>query len=224
MPDPDTTSPPQPPQDPPASTPTPVSSSPEPSPIPQQGRPLPILPPESLLAEHSGLTAADKALAAEGGEIIPEEFRGKALPLAPNPAVKKDAIDIPGSREVKGNAAPEPAPETPEQAAWRENLAGLINVELNIYNSCFRSVRNMVNSILATTPQDSADIGEGQWSGGKRTPIENAEPEIALEVYRQVREEMRASSSKTPALPKDPLSIIGEGLNDALVTLSGRKK
>lgn len=197
---------------------------PEPSPIPQQGRPLPLLPPERPAPEsNEGQTAADKALAAQGGEIIPEEFRAKPLPLADNPAAKA-AIEVPGAAEVKGNAAPEPAPETPEQVAWRERLAGLINVELNIYNSCFRSTRNMVNEIVATTPQDSADIGEGQWTGGRRTPIEQAEPEIALEVYRQVKEEMRAGGSKTPALPKDPLSIIGEGLNAALVTLAVRSK
>ena len=43
-----------------------------------------------------------------------------------------------------------------------------------------------MNQILATSPADSADIGEAQFGGGKRTPIEESEPEIALEVYRQV--------------------------------------
>jgi hypothetical protein len=134
---------------------------------------------------------------------MPEEFRpktpepaksidfSKVTPMPqPTPAGAKEEIAVKAS-PVQGNAAPEPAPKSPEQIEWETQLAGRINVELNIYNACFHSTRRMVNLIVATTPADSADIGEGQWSGGKRTPVEAAEPEIALEVYRQVRREMR---------------------------------
>jgi hypothetical protein len=131
-----------------------------------------------------------------GGEITPEEFKAKPLPLAENPAVAKEATEVPGGRELKGNPAPTPAPETPEQVEWRERLAGKINLELNVYNNCFRSVRNMVNQILATSPADSADIGEAQFGGGKRTPIEESEPLIALEVYKQVRKNMRLEEDR----------------------------
>lgn len=133
---------------------------------------------------------ADKALAEQGGEIIPEEFGGKALPVATAPTAQPREIDVPNAREVKGAAAPELPPESPEQLRWKENLARLINLELNVYNSCFESTRRMVNILLASMPADSADIGEGQWGPGKRTPLELAEPEIALEVYRQVRGNM----------------------------------
>lgn len=82
-------------------------------------------------------------------------------------------------------------PKSPEQVEWESQLAHKINVELNIYHSCFQSTRNMVNVLLAGMPADSADIGNAQWGPGKRTPLENSEPEIALEVYRQVKREMR---------------------------------
>lgn len=166
--------------------------------IPGLGRPLPVqqaqLDPSSLPPPaNSEPTPADKALQDMGGPIIPPEFKAKALPIAEDPAAKKETVDLPGAREVQGNPAPPPPVETEEQKQFRERLAGAINLELNIYNSCFRSVRNMVNQIVASTPMDSADLGEAQWSAGKRSPIEQAEPEIALEVYRQVRKEMRAS-------------------------------
>jgi hypothetical protein len=183
----------------PSPQPPPPDSPPQ---IPQQARPLPILPPEQaqelLLPPQSNSepSPADKLLAELGGEISPEEFKAKPLPLADNPAAPKEATEVPGGRELKGNPAPTPAPETADQAAWRERLADKINLELNIYNNCFRSVRNMVNQILATSPADSADIGEGQFSGGKRTPIEESEPEIALEVYRQVRQNMRVEEER----------------------------
>jgi hypothetical protein len=131
---------------------------------------------------------------------------------------------VPDATQVEGSATPTPPPETPEQIAWKEALAARINVELNIYHACCTSIRNLVNSLLATMPQDSADIGEGQWGPGKRTPLENAEPEIALEVYRQVKAELRAGEPIAKGAPKDALSIIGEGLNDALVALAGRGK
>ena len=217
---PDPVTPPPPPLPPP-----PPPSNPEPSPIPQSARPLPVLSERPAPPEPSTEpTAADKALEAEGGEIIPEEFRAKPLPVVENPATARKNIDVPDAQQLSGDAAPVPPPDSPAQVAWKQNLAGLINVELNIFNACVRSVRNLVNSIIAELPVDSADIGEGQFSGGKRQPLEVQEPIIALEVYKQVRQEMRASASATPALPKDPLSIIGEGLNDALVTLAARGK
>jgi hypothetical protein len=197
----------------PETAPSPVAPPPPPPQlpeIPKQGRPLPVLaqretPPSTQGQAETGLpqvpsnsepTPADKALAAMGGDIVPPEFQAKPLPVADNPAAKKDTVEVPGGREIQGNPAPPPPVETEEQKAWREQLAGLINVELNIYNNCFRSVRNMVNQIVASTPMDAADLGEAQWSAGKRSPIEQAEPEIALEVYRQVRLEMRASEKE----------------------------
>lgn len=187
----------------PETAPSPQPPPPELLPqIPQAGRPLPILPPEQVQeaplpsVSNSEPTPADKLLAAMGGDITPEEFKAKPLPLAANPAVAKEATEVPGGRELKGNPAPTPLPETPEQAEWRERLASQINLELNVYNNCFRSVRNMVNQIVATTPADSADIGEGQFSGGKRTPIEESEPLIALEVYKQVRRNMQVEEER----------------------------
>lgn len=185
------------------SLPPPPPERPSPQPIPQMGRPLPVKQPP--LPEETGRTPADLALEREGGEIIPEEFRPKApeppksvdfskvtpMPVEPAPAAPREEIKVDKASPVQGNPAPEPPPKSPEQVQWETELAGRINVELNIYHSCFQSTRRMVNVLLASMPADSADIGEGQWTGGKRTPLENAEPEIALEVYRQVRREMR---------------------------------
>jgi hypothetical protein len=173
--------------------------------IPQPGRQPPRLETPPPPPEKPGdKTPADLALEKEGGEIMPDEFRAKPpepaesidfsqvmpMPVSAAPADPKEEVKLKAS-PVVGDAAPEPPPKSPAQIAWETELSGRINVELNIYHSCFQSTRRMVNLIVATTPADSADIGEGQWTGGRRSPIENAEPEIALEVYRQVRYEMR---------------------------------
>jgi hypothetical protein len=163
-----------------------------PSLIPQSARPLPVLPERPAPPDPAtGPTPADKALEDQGGEIIPEEFRAKSLPVVENPATSRKDIDVPDARQLNEDPAPLPPPDSPAQVAWKQNLAGLINVELNIFNACARSVRNLVNSLIAELPVDSADIGEGQFSGGKRQPLEVQEPIIALEVYKQVRRNMR---------------------------------
>lgn len=151
-----------------------------------------MLPSEPARPDQgAGDSAADKALKDAGGEIMPTEFQAKPLPLAEPPGAAPREVDVPGSRQLKEDPAPVPPPDSPAQAAWKERLNLLINVELNVFASCSRSVRNMVNAILAEMPADSADIGEAQFGAGKRTPLEEQEPLIALEVYKQVRRNMR---------------------------------
>lgn len=108
-------------------------------------------------------------------------------PVPPAPA----EVSVPRGTEVKGAAMPAPPPKSEAQREWEASLSTKINVELNVYFACFQNTRNMVNTIIASTPADSADIGDAQFGPGKRMPIEEAEPYIALEVYRQVRREMR---------------------------------
>lgn len=142
------------------------------------------------LSSDGGKTPADLALEKDGGEIIPDEFRPKPLPLASPPGASAAPVDVPGAEQVSGDPAPKPPPESAEQIAWKGRLSGHINLELNVLNSCARSVRNLINQLVAEQPADSADIAEGQWGAGKRTPLEEKEPDIVLEVYRHVRRRM----------------------------------
>jgi hypothetical protein len=162
-------------------------------------QPQPPAPPSS--PEPPGETPADKALREAGGEIIPKELGGSGTPTVipssgrPLP-VAPQQIDVAGARPVVGSATPEPPVRTPEQLRWEQSLAESINVELNIYHACFQSTRNMVNTIVASQPLDSADIGNATWGKGARTPLEAAEPEIALEVYREIKRQMRDDERK----------------------------
>lgn len=117
----------------------------------------------------------------------------------------------------------EPPQASAEQLAVLQRIDGEINFELNVLNMCYGATHNFVSTWQRSQPPDSAEIGEAMFGAGKRTPIELAEPEMALEVYRQVRANMRANESQAQAGPKDALSVIGEGLNAALVALAGRK-
>ena len=131
---------------------------------------------------------------------------------------------------VMGEGGPLPpgvapaAERNPEEAALIQQIDREINFELNVLNMCYGATRNMIARLRAGQPPDVAEFA--QFSAEKRTPLELAEPQMTLDVYRQVRETLRhAERARTPApKPTDALSVIGEGLNDALVVLAGRKK
>jgi hypothetical protein len=119
---------------------------------------------------------------------------------------------------------PEPGPETAAQVSLIQQIDREINYEVNVLNMCYGAAHNFINRWKQGQPPDAAEFA--QFGGGTRTPIELAEPQIALEVYRQVRENIRSGqrAKEGAAAPKDALAIIGEGLNAALVTLAGARK
>jgi hypothetical protein len=153
---------------------------------------------------------------------------GTPAPAAPAP--KPVVMDGARPVAVLGEGGPlppgmSPAPQqSPEEAALLQQIDREINFELNVLNMCYGATRNLISRLKAGQPPDIAEFN--QFTSEKRTPLELAEPQIALDVYRQVRESLRhAERARAPAAaPKDALSVIGEGLNDALVVLAGRKK
>lgn len=185
-------------------------------------------------------------IAAEGGEIIPDlsapppkpvptfaELQPKpapagAVPTAP-PVEQPKPVVMEGVRPVMSGAGPRPpgmaeAPQpTAGEVALIQQIDREINFELNVLNMCYGATHNFVVRWQASQPPDAAEFA--QFDAGKRTPLDLAEPQMALEVYRQVRESLRhAERGKTAVeAPKEPLSIIGQGLNAALIALSREK-
>jgi len=173
--------------------------------LPQAPPQAPPPPPRSR--ERS---PADLAIEAEGGEILPPEFGGpqsvdfKDLTpvvehLGPGPAAAKEGpgqrvIDVPGGVFTPGArppGMPEPPGKSKAQIELEEYLEQQINFECNVLDNCLTFVQNMVRARVRMTPLDSADVQQALWGAGARSPLETAEPQLALEVYKNVRRNMR---------------------------------
>ena len=188
--------------------PAPPSVAPPETPEPPAS-PVPQEPPPSRGTQ----TPADRALEAEGGEVLPEGFSPQAGEpqklrldeLRPLVEVVGDpppeATDAPTKRVIEVQGGPEAGPAPPgiepppeisdEQKAFMATLNASVNLETNVYNACYGAVHTLVGYLLQSQPQDSAELGASMFGGGQRTPLEMAEPQIALEVYRSVRQQMR---------------------------------
>ena len=126
-------------------------------------------------------------------QAAPEKPQCRPVPVAPQDQGSRppQEIDIAEARRVDGPPTPPPPPpQSAEELQWKQRLASSINLELNIYHSCFMSVRKMTADIIASQPLDAADVGSSM-EKPTRSPLEIAEPQIAIEVYRQVRRNMR---------------------------------
>ena len=115
-------------------------------------------------------------------------LRWKLHPDAEDRTIK--AENIGSGKKFPMGIEPPPEP-TKEEIAFKENLSRLINLEMNIFNSCYVSVKQLVGMHLRQEPADSADLGESMWGPGKRSPLELEEPRIAMEIYKEVRKSMR---------------------------------
>ena len=169
-------------------------------PIPQPEPTKAADPPQSPPPENG------EAKKVEPEEIIPQEWRppppvdfAEILPKAaeaPSPAAARAPIEVSGvgpgaatSRTCQVPGVKPPVPPSPAEQAHILYLDRAINYEVNVYRLCFHAVHEMVLLRLHETPPDSADFD--MWGPGKRSPLEVAEPHIATEVYKQVREQMR---------------------------------
>lgn len=188
---------------------------------PQQSPPPPPKSPQEL-------SPADKALAEEGGEIIPHELKRepidfaqvkpvietdpKAAPPVANTSATQHVIDL-TMKELGHKRLPgvlDAPPKSAAQLAFEQQLARLINLEVNILNICYGAVHNFVAANLQMQPQDSAELGQSMFGGGVRTPIEQAEPQMAVEVYREVRITMREEQQMqvTPGILRRALAAV----------------
>lgn len=115
-------------------------------------------------------TPADMLLEREGGEVVPALWEGKnTIPAVP----------------------PEPA-RLLSPGFYDSPTGKLIKQEMELFDSCFLAVKEFVAFRMGRDRLDVADFA--QWEAGRRSPLEAAEPQIAIEVYRQVREEMRRAT------------------------------
>lgn len=107
-----------------------------------------------------------------------------------------------------------------EEDALIQDIDREINFELNVLNMCYGATRNLIARLRQGQPPDIAEFN--QFTSEKRTPLELAEPQIALDVYRQVRETLRHAERARAAAPapSDAMAQLAPGLNSALVALS----
>lgn len=156
------------------------------------------------------------AIKAAGGEIVPAEWSGvpasldfrEILPVpsqAPATTPERAPIEVKGAA---GKAEPRqgqppvpgvqaPAPVSPEEQAHLRYLDRTVNYEVNVFRLCHHAVHEMVLLRVREEPPDVAEMGSGM-GPATRTPLELAEPQIAVEVYRQVRASMREAERPQP--------------------------
>ena len=164
-----------------------AKTDPQPSKLPENGAAAKPEPEEIVPAEWKPPPPVDFA------EILP-----KATEPAPSPASARAPIELRGVDHSPAAGGPgatvpgvkPPVPPSPAEQAHILYLDRAINYEVNVYRLCFHAVHEAVLLRLHETPPDSADFD--MWGPGKRSPLEIAEPHIAIEVYRQVRESARA--------------------------------
>jgi len=162
-------------------------------------------------------TPADKLLREEGGDIIPRELQPEKLDFSKiKPVLEQQSPEamlrapIPKPRilDLSPVAQPErlppgmtaPPAKSARQIAFEENLKDVVNLEVNILNICYGAVHELVTRRAAMEPPDSAELGQSLFGPGQRTPIEQSEPAMAVEVYRQVRLTMREEDQQQPGL------------------------
>lgn len=130
-----------------------------------------------------------------------------ARPLPPGAEAAMAAAD-PGA--PPGAVAPPPPP--PEVERLLARAAQTANVEVNLYALCWRLTGEFIKR-AEMTAMDAVAIAEAMWQAGKRTPLEESQPRIALEIYRQVREELRRGESDDAlaAIPRALRALLGKG-------------
>jgi len=145
------------------------------------------------------------------GEFVPEPIDySKVKPfVAQEPAGgPQEAAQAPPPHVIDltakmGNPTPPPPgtpdaqPKTAEQVAFEERLSNHVNYEVNILNVCYGAVHNFVSMRAAMEPTDSADLGNSMFGPGNRTPVELAVPQLALEVYKEVRQALREDDKRS---------------------------
>lgn len=191
------------------------------------------MPDPASPSNDTSLSPAERVLKEEGGDLLPKEFGGPGAPpseanlevsgagglqLPPDESRKADVVtpqSPPKSTVIKlpdgavsTGQAPAPGsekaePRSPEQIARDQRLLEAINLELGIFDSVLNSVKRMIRDQVSRDPLDSAEIGQGLFGPGVRTPLEQSEPYIAIEVYRQVRRNIREEDGRGEKEPDE---------------------
>lgn len=166
-----------------------------------------VIDPEAQKAVEAELAKGDGP-GDPGGEILPDEFKPKPVErldfdkMKPPTAVAAPQTDAPAQAVVSAQrpASPEsavptgiepPRPPSPDELAFRASLDSHVNLELNTFHVVYGAVGNLIQHIGKHSPVDSADLMNSAFGPGQRTPLEQAHPIIALEVYKAVRENVR---------------------------------
>lgn len=126
----------------------------------------------------------------------PFEFTDHTMQSPPKSVVIKVEEGAVSTGKAPPPGSEKAAPRSPEQIARDHRLLDAINMELGIFDSVLNSVKRMIRTQVSRDPLDSAEIGQGLFGPGVRTPLEQSEPYIAIEVYRQVRRNIREEDGR----------------------------
>jgi hypothetical protein len=119
--------------------------------------------------------------------IVPETRAPRPEDELPKP--------LPGATSVNSSAASD---------EFLNRIMPLAMNEANIFSLCYDAARTVVQHQMPNEMRDSAAIGEAMFQPGSRTPLETAVPQIAIEIYRNVRDEMKHPPKAKKTGKKNP--------------------
>jgi len=181
----------------------PVPGVPETSPGPGAGESVPLQIPESQPDSSSPADVpADEAdyVGSEAAHLV-------ALPTPESGPPQQVAVPATRAPRPEDELPIPPSGATPaDTSAFADELLnGLMPLaarEANIFSLCYDAAKQVVIHQAASEMRDAVTIGEAMFQPGIRTPLETAVPQIAIEIYKNVRQEMRDQKKPKPGKKK----------------------
>jgi hypothetical protein len=145
----------------------------------------------------------------------------EATRARPSEPVKKVELpkvrvpDQPATPFPTGAGAPPPGFNMPESGnaaeAFIVKMSPIVNFEANVFNLCYEAALGVLAHQRPGEMRDAVAIGESLYGAGSRTPLELAVPQIAIEIYRNVRQELRAQEDIKAKIAEAVEKIYGAG-------------
>lgn len=156
---------------------------PQPTPPQEAPEPPPVLSPSDAPEDEADYAGSDPAHFVAGPTPAPGAPEQVVVPetRAPRP---EDELPkpLPGATSADSSAASD---------RFLNRVMPLAMAEANIFSLCYDAAKQVAQHQAASEMRDAVTIGEAMFQPGSRTPLETAVPQIAIEIYRNVRDEMK---------------------------------
>jgi len=165
-------------------------------PLPPQEvpEPPPVLNPSDAPEDEADYTGSDPSHLVAGPTPAPGAPEQIEVPLTRAPRPEDELPKpLPGATPDETSAASD---------EFLNRVMPLAMAEANIFSLCYDAARIVVQHQMPQEMRDSSAIGEAMFQPGSRTPLETATPQIAIEIYRNVRDGMKHPKEKKPGKKK----------------------
>ena len=166
----------------------------QPTPPQEVPEPPPVLNPSDAPEDEADYDGSEAAHLVAGPTPTPGAPEQVEVPLTRAPRPEDELPKpLPGATPGETSAASD---------EFLNRVMPLAMNEANIFSLCYDAAKQVAQHQAASEMRDSATIGEAMFQPGSRTPLENAVPQIAIELYKNVRDEMKHPKEKNPGKKK----------------------